>query len=170
MWNYLELFYHEQGEEDTRLCHRKLPPGPGAAGPGLNLDDWTTDRNEPRLANQVTTDAQAANNAGLHGTPSFLIGKTGGSMKKLEYSSLTDPRRSTRRSKSSAEELTRAMSARTLRITHDRARGRSASRVASYLTYVHYAGIKPAVHGKGESCSQGADIGLLQARRACPSR
>ena len=29
--------------------------------------------------------------AGFTGTPSFLVGKTGGKMQKLEYSSLTDP-------------------------------------------------------------------------------
>ncbi len=37
MWDFLELFYHEQGEEDSRLRHRKLPPGTCAAGPRANL-------------------------------------------------------------------------------------------------------------------------------------
>ena len=53
--------------------------------PGLNLASWTADRSDPTFANAITTDAQAANNAGFTGTPSFLIGKTGGQMQKLEY-------------------------------------------------------------------------------------
>ena len=32
MWEYIELFYHEQGRRGQRLRHRKLPPGTGAAG------------------------------------------------------------------------------------------------------------------------------------------
>ena len=33
----------------------------------------------------------AAKTHGFSGTPAFAIGKTGGTMQKLEYSSLTDP-------------------------------------------------------------------------------
>ena len=43
------------------------------------------------------------------------------------------------------------MSARTLRITHDRAHRRSGLGVASYLTYVHYSGISPLCT-RGGSC------------------
>jgi protein-disulfide isomerase len=57
----------------------------------LNLTQWTNDRNNPALAAQIATDKQAANNAGFTGTPSFLIGKTGGTPSKLEYGSLTEP-------------------------------------------------------------------------------
>jgi protein-disulfide isomerase len=59
--------------------------------PGLSLSQWTSDRNNPQLAESVSTDAQTANNSGFTGTPSFLLGKTGGSMSKYEYQSLTDP-------------------------------------------------------------------------------
>jgi protein-disulfide isomerase len=52
--------------------------------PGLNLADWTTARSEPAYANEVTADAQAANNAGFTGTPSFLLGKTGGTLSELK--------------------------------------------------------------------------------------
>ena len=59
--------------------------------PGLNLTKWTTDRSNPQFAARSPPTRQAANNNGFTGTPSFLIGKTGGALKKLEYSSLTDP-------------------------------------------------------------------------------
>jgi protein-disulfide isomerase len=91
MWYYVELFYHEQGEEDTGYVTENYLQGLAAQVPGLNLADWSSARNDPTYANQVVSDAQAANQAGFTGTPSFLIGKTGGTMPKFEYSSLTDP-------------------------------------------------------------------------------
>ncbi len=91
MWNFVETFYHEQGEEDSGYVTESYIQGLAQQVPGLDLTKWTSDRSEPALANQVAADAQAANAAGFTGTPSFLIGKSGGAMSKLEYSSLTDP-------------------------------------------------------------------------------
>jgi len=91
MWNYLETFYHEQGEESSGYVTESYLQGLAQQVPGLNLTKWTNDRADAALLNQVATDAQAANNAGFTGTPSFLIGKTGATPSKLEYSSLTDP-------------------------------------------------------------------------------
>jgi protein-disulfide isomerase len=90
MWNYLELFYHEQGEESSGYVTEAYLQGL-ARQAGLDMSKWATDRTNPEYANQLTADAQAANNQGFNGTPSFLIGRTGGAMKKLEYNSLTDP-------------------------------------------------------------------------------
>jgi protein-disulfide isomerase len=90
-WYYIELFYHYQGQEDTEYVNEKYLQTLAQQTPGLNLATWTAARNDATFTNAITTDAQAANNAGFNGTPSFLIGKTGGSMTKLEYQSLTDP-------------------------------------------------------------------------------
>ena len=91
MWNYLETFYREQGEESSGYVTESYLQGLAQQVPGLNLTKWTNDRTEPALTTQLATDAQAANSAGFTGTPSFLIGKTGSTPSKLEYSSLTDP-------------------------------------------------------------------------------
>ncbi len=91
MWNFIETFYHEQGEEDSGYVTESYLQNLAQQVPGLSLTTWTNDRSDPAFANQVATDSQAANNAGFTGTPSFLIGKTGGTAKKLEYASLTDP-------------------------------------------------------------------------------
>jgi protein-disulfide isomerase len=91
MWNFIETFYHEQGEEDSGYVTENYIQGIAKQVPGLNLAQWTSDRNDSSLAAQVATDAQAANNQGFNGTPSFLIGKSGGAMSKYEYSSLTNP-------------------------------------------------------------------------------
>lgn len=90
-WDYIELFYHEQGTEDTGYVTEKYLQELAQQVPGLNLATWTSDRGSPQFTNVVTSDAQAANNAGFTGTPSFLIGKTGQAGHKYEYSSLTDP-------------------------------------------------------------------------------
>jgi protein-disulfide isomerase len=91
MWYYVELFYHEQGEENSGYVTPAYLQGLARQVPGLNFSQWTNDRGEPTFASQVVSDAQAANNEGFNGTPSFLIGKTGGSLKKFEYASLSDP-------------------------------------------------------------------------------
>lgn len=90
MWHYIELFYHEQGEEDTGYVTESYLQGLAAQVPSLNLSSWSSARNDPAYANQVISDAQLANQNGFTGTPSFLIGKTGGSLQKLENPSLTD--------------------------------------------------------------------------------
>ena len=90
MWHYIELFYHEQGEEGSGYVTESYLQGLAAQVPGLSLSNWSSARNDPAYANQVISDAQAANQSGFTGTPSFLIGKTGGSMQKLENPSLTD--------------------------------------------------------------------------------
>jgi protein-disulfide isomerase len=89
MWHYIELFYHEQGEEGTGYVTESYLQGLAAQVPGLNTSNWSAARGDPALANQVIGDAQAANQNGFTGTPSFLIGKTGGAMQKLEDPSLT---------------------------------------------------------------------------------
>jgi len=91
MWYFIELFYHQQGEENTEYVTESYLQKLAQQVPGLNLTAWTAARNDPELANSITTDGQAANSAGFTGTPSFLIGKTGGAMRKFEYASLTDP-------------------------------------------------------------------------------
>jgi protein-disulfide isomerase len=87
MWNFIETFYHEQGEEDSGYVTESYIQGIAGQVKGLNLARWTSDRDDQALANQVTSDAQDANEHGFNGTPSFLIGKTGGTLSKLEPSS-----------------------------------------------------------------------------------
>jgi protein-disulfide isomerase len=90
-WYYIELFYNQQGQEGAEYVTEQYLRTLAEQTPGLNLTAWTAARNEPEFTNTITSDAQAANQAGFTGTPSFQIGKTGGPVQKLEYSSLTDP-------------------------------------------------------------------------------
>jgi protein-disulfide isomerase len=90
-WYFIELFYHEQGQEDSGYVTEKYLDELAGQVPGLDLATWSSDRTNPEFTNTITTDAQAANNAGFTGTPSFLLGKSGGKLEKFEYSSLEDP-------------------------------------------------------------------------------
>jgi protein-disulfide isomerase len=90
-WDYIELFYRQQGQEDTGYVTESYLQALAKQVPGLDLQKWTADRGAGEFTNTLTADAQAANNAGFTGTPSFLLGKTGQTMTKLEYSSLSDP-------------------------------------------------------------------------------
>jgi protein-disulfide isomerase len=91
LWYFIDLFYHEQGEEGSGYVTESYLRNIAAQVPGLNMTQWTSDRSDAALANQLTADAQAANSAGFNSTPSFLIGKTGAAMKQFEPTSFTDP-------------------------------------------------------------------------------
>ena len=90
-WYYIELFYHEQGEEHSGYVTESYLQGLAQQVPGLNVSKWSTDRTDPAIAGTLATDAQAANNFGFTGTPSFAIAKGGARAKKFEAESFIDP-------------------------------------------------------------------------------
>jgi protein-disulfide isomerase len=90
-WYYLELFYRQQSQENSGYVSEEFLRTLATQVRGLNTTSWLAARSNPEFATQITSDAQAANNAGFTGTPSFQIGRTGGALKKFEYQSLTDP-------------------------------------------------------------------------------
>ena len=85
MWYFIETFYHEQGEEDSAYVTEAYLDGLAQQVPGLNYAEWQKRRGDSKLLSEVEEDAQAANSRGFTGTPSFLIGHSGGAMQKLEY-------------------------------------------------------------------------------------
>jgi protein-disulfide isomerase len=90
-WYYIELFYHQQGEEHSGYVNESFLHGIAEQVPGLNVSKWVGDRGNGELASTLTADEQASKNFGFSGTPSFAIGKTGGTAKKLEVESFSDP-------------------------------------------------------------------------------
>jgi protein-disulfide isomerase len=90
-WYYVELFYHQQGEENTGYVTESYLQGIAKQIPGLELSKWSNDRSSPELASSLRSDTQDASTFGFTGTPSFALGKTGGTAKKFEAASLTDP-------------------------------------------------------------------------------
>lgn len=72
-WNYIVLFYHEQGDETTSYVTDDYLDGLAAQIPGLNYQRWSSDRHSPALAAQVTADEHQAAAAGYNRTPTIVI-------------------------------------------------------------------------------------------------
>jgi len=77
-WHFIETFYREQGEEGSGYVTDRFLQGIASEVPDLNLSQWNRERTDPQLADEITADARAAENAGINGTPSFLIGRSAG--------------------------------------------------------------------------------------------
>jgi len=89
-WYYIELFYHLQQEENSGYVNETFLQKLAELTPGLNLATWQSDRGSSEFQAKIATDEQEANNLGLTGTPSFLMGRTGGKLKKFEDDSFTE--------------------------------------------------------------------------------
>jgi protein-disulfide isomerase len=87
-WHFIETFYEEQGEENSGYVTDAYLQGIASQITGLDLARWAADRRDPELAKEIAGDARAAENAGLTGTPSFLMGASGEAMSAF---SRTDP-------------------------------------------------------------------------------
>jgi protein-disulfide isomerase len=68
-WQYILLWYYEQGDETTPYVTNAFMQNIAAQVPGLNLTKWQTDRNSATLANDVTADTRAAAAVGLDNPP-----------------------------------------------------------------------------------------------------
>jgi protein-disulfide isomerase len=87
-WHFIETFAAEQGEENSGYVTESFLESVAGKIAGLDLSRWIGDRDDPELAGEIAEDARAAANAGVTGTPSFLIGRTSGAMARLTP---TDP-------------------------------------------------------------------------------
>jgi protein-disulfide isomerase len=72
-WNYIELFYHEQGQENTAYVTPAYLDGLARQIPGLSYAAWQSARQSPTYTSQVTVDGQAAAAKGFNSTPTTVI-------------------------------------------------------------------------------------------------
>lgn len=91
LWYFTELFYREQGLEDSDYVNEGYLRGLARQVPGLDLAAWEAARSDPMLLAEVASDTQRANRRRFTGTPSFLIGRTGGHPRMLKSPSLERP-------------------------------------------------------------------------------
>ena len=91
LWQFIETFYREQGEEGSGYVTESYLRDIARQVTGLNLAQWTNARTNTVLTSQLSADAQAASAVGFNGTPSFLLGTTGKTMRTFDYTSVTDP-------------------------------------------------------------------------------
>ncbi len=72
-WDYIDLFYHEQGQEGTAYVTPSYLDGLARQIPGLNYAKWLADSKSSALTAQVTADGQAAAAKGFNSTPTITI-------------------------------------------------------------------------------------------------
>jgi protein-disulfide isomerase len=74
-WYYIELFYNEQGAEDSGYVTESYLEGLARQIRGLNLSKWMADRNLAKIKNQVSSDNAAgiSVDGGNAGTPTLVI-------------------------------------------------------------------------------------------------
>jgi protein-disulfide isomerase len=72
-WQYVLLFYHQQGTEDTNYVNDSYLNGLAKQIPGLNFSKWNTDRQSSNLTGQVVSDQQSASSQGFNSTPVFTF-------------------------------------------------------------------------------------------------
>jgi protein-disulfide isomerase len=82
-WHFVETFYNEQGEENSGYVTESYLHEIASQIAGLNLTRWDSDRGDRELANEIANDENAAESGGVDGTPSFLIGASGGPMSRF---------------------------------------------------------------------------------------
>lgn len=80
LWNYIDTFYHEQGNEFADYSNEANLTLVAQQIPHLNLARWSADRHTARREEQTTSEDQTAQALALHVTPSFRIGRSGDTM------------------------------------------------------------------------------------------
>ena len=71
--NYAELFYHEQGQEDSGYVNESYLDSLAQQVPGLNVNTWRTDRNSSSLGSQINSDSNQAAAVGANATPTLVF-------------------------------------------------------------------------------------------------
>jgi protein-disulfide isomerase len=72
-WDYIELFYKEQGAEGSGYVTDAYLTGLANQVPGLSVSQWKSARNDPTFVSQVQSDIIAGTNAGVTGTPTLIF-------------------------------------------------------------------------------------------------
>jgi protein-disulfide isomerase len=72
-WEYLELFYRNQGKENSGYADDEFLTAVAKGAGVKNIAEWNKDRNGTAFTDEVTETTEEAKNMGLTGTPSFAI-------------------------------------------------------------------------------------------------
>lgn len=88
LWDVVHLLYANQGAENSGWVTQDLLDRIGAAIPGLKRGRMQEERWSPAVERELAQAAAAAERDGISGTPSFLVGPTGGNLEPVMLSSL----------------------------------------------------------------------------------
>jgi protein-disulfide isomerase len=99
LWTYVDLFYANQQPENSGYVTEDFLRKIGGGVAGLNVDTAMNDRGTAAVQTQLNDAQTLWTQNGFQGTPSFLLGRTGGTLKPLtvsafelkQFSSKIDP-------------------------------------------------------------------------------
>jgi protein-disulfide isomerase len=77
LWNFADVFYLNQQDENTSYATDGFLTSVGAAVPGLDTRRALANRASPAVSKQLQQADALFNKYGFTGTPSFLLGKNG---------------------------------------------------------------------------------------------
>ena len=89
-WLYEHLFYVNQGQENSGYVTDDFLRSLGLAIPGLDVGRLMREKDTPEAQAVLDQGKKEFEAAGFTGTPSFLVGPSGGTLKPLKYTQL-DP-------------------------------------------------------------------------------
>ncbi|MEA2436913.1 MAG: hypothetical protein QOF65_1469 [Thermoleophilaceae bacterium] len=82
LWNFIDIFYNNQGTENTDYVTDKFLTKI-ADGAGVDANKMLTDRQDPKVDQAIALAQQAAQQAGVNSTPTFILKKAGAPAQKL---------------------------------------------------------------------------------------
>jgi protein-disulfide isomerase len=88
LWNAADLMYLHQGGENEGWVTDELIRAIGEAIPGLDVDRMIDDMDSEAVEQDIANAAQEADVAGINRTPTFLAGREGGQLERLDISEL----------------------------------------------------------------------------------
>jgi protein-disulfide isomerase len=110
LWNFVDTFYHEQGKEYTTYVTEGYIDNIASQIPGLNIAQWHHDRDHGGRTEQVVADDQTARADGIHVTPAYRLGRTGGPLKNFQGSeAITFPKQKHPTTFASAKDIANAL-------------------------------------------------------------
>lgn len=90
LWEFIDIFYANQGQENSGYVTDEFLREVAGGIEGLDIEQAMEDRGLPEVQRQLDEAQTEWQTSGFTGTPSFLIGPTGGRLEALEISSF-DP-------------------------------------------------------------------------------
>lgn len=88
LWNVLHLLWANQGEENAGWVTEDLLREVGDSVVGLDTERMLAQRSSAAVEGAMVSSQQSADLNGIDSTPSFLAGPTGGTLERLELTSL----------------------------------------------------------------------------------
>jgi protein-disulfide isomerase len=90
MFNFAELLYVNQGVENTGWLRDSLITSAAASIPGVNVPKLLAERNSTATKDSAGTFDRLSTRDAVSATPTILVGKTGGSLRRVSLSSPSD--------------------------------------------------------------------------------